>query len=1152
MELNAQQKKAVEYLDGPLLVLAGPGTGKTQLLSRKVEYILSHTDTNPENILCLTFTESGATNMRERLLTTIKSAAMKVNIGTYHSFGADILAEYKNYSETYDRRLDAVIDDVTKFKIIKNLQTKLPASDILRGDRIRDIISVISEAKSANLSSSDLAKIAEQNLADSAMLSQEVAPLFANLVPRRLEASLDNVYRPIYEVLQKYAEAEPILPSVERSAGIIARDLKDALVEAESNQKITPLSAWKDKYFEKDLHGNYRLSDRIANKKLASVAKIMESYQEYLIANGLLDFDDMIQEAVKALKTDAGFRATLQERYQFIMLDEFQDTNPAQLSIVQALTDYENPMIMAVGDDDQAIYEFQGALSSNLLDFQRHYSAHVIPLVENYRSTQEILDFSREIIQQAPERFADKELIAHQKAPKTSQIYRYEFLGADAEYTFIADQIAKLIAAGVPQKEIAVLSYKTKYFEPLLPYLKAHPEIKIAYEKRDNLFTDKHCHEIITTLTYVYELANEKRIDTPVMEILSYSWFKLPYIEIIRLVSQARRDKKSIFEVLGAAEIPEITEVAGFLANLAAKSFSEPLFTLMEPIIRRIDAEIIDPYERFQFYENLASLKASLKQHFNDQPLKLSHLIEFVNDYTIAEMPLSVKSPYRDAVDAVQIMTAHKAKGLEFKHVFVISADNTAWGKSGGNNNLLSLPRNLTQIRHTGITDGEKLRILYVAFTRAKQAIYITNSITDFSGKKSARLAYLKEYEDKDESGATVVYSPLIPSGRVITNYTFTPATVQDSIKNWFMDYVAGSPDMRSLYQERVNNFKMSASALTSFIDIIKAGPQSFFKSYILEAPRDPETEQLAHGTIMHTVFEKITTAGISDREALDLYLSELPKHDLPQEIIEKLRITGPQDLTIAINAFDHILRQGKAEVDFATDRLSINGIPVTGKIDHLIINEQAKTIEIYDFKASVYSTKKWDTDPRMYKYLLQLIFYKMLLNHSPRFARYKVEKAHILFVLPDRKDNQVAEREYTFNPTDEAKFMKLLAAVYHEIRSLDFLDDKDIFISADDNRKMQDLTAFIDLLLAKTGNVWYNSSRSPGSRPGFAIYWKGVKWLEVKVYGPGGVYLESHVFSTTESGYAEAATYIRSHLNAGHRVEGSGVDKVRAYYGSL
>lgn len=95
MELNAQQKKAVEYLDGPLLVLAGPGTGKTQLLSRKVEYILSHTDTNPENILCLTFTESGATNMRERLLTTIKSAAMKVNIGTYHSFGADILAEYK-------------------------------------------------------------------------------------------------------------------------------------------------------------------------------------------------------------------------------------------------------------------------------------------------------------------------------------------------------------------------------------------------------------------------------------------------------------------------------------------------------------------------------------------------------------------------------------------------------------------------------------------------------------------------------------------------------------------------------------------------------------------------------------------------------------------------------------------------------------------------------------------------------------------------------------------------------------------------------------------------------------------------------------------------------------------------------------------------
>ena len=122
MGLNKEQASAVEYLDGPLLVLAGPGTGKTQLLSAKVAYILEHTDTNPENILCLTFTESGASNMRERLGTMVGRAAAKVNIFTYRAFGSNILERYKNYAENFDRRLDNVIDGVTQYKLIKQIQ----------------------------------------------------------------------------------------------------------------------------------------------------------------------------------------------------------------------------------------------------------------------------------------------------------------------------------------------------------------------------------------------------------------------------------------------------------------------------------------------------------------------------------------------------------------------------------------------------------------------------------------------------------------------------------------------------------------------------------------------------------------------------------------------------------------------------------------------------------------------------------------------------------------------------------------------------------------------------------------------------------------------------------------------------------------------
>ena len=251
MNLNQKQKEAVEYLEGPLLVLAGPGTGKTQLLSEKVAYILKNIDIGPENILCLTFTDSGALNMRERLKSIIGKDGTKVNIGTYHSFGSDILAQYKNYAEDYDRKLDSAIDEVTQFKIIKSIQDNLSAKDILRGDSVKDIISVISSAKSAGLSGKDLGKIAEVNMEDSEVLSKAISPLLKNVVPRAFRESFDNAYQPIYEILKEYTESKPIFGRIQRLIVGLARDLKDAISGAESTEKIKPLSSWKDKYFEK-------------------------------------------------------------------------------------------------------------------------------------------------------------------------------------------------------------------------------------------------------------------------------------------------------------------------------------------------------------------------------------------------------------------------------------------------------------------------------------------------------------------------------------------------------------------------------------------------------------------------------------------------------------------------------------------------------------------------------------------------------------------------------------------------------------------------------------------------------------------------------------------------------------------------------------
>ena len=350
MPLNQAQKQAVEYLEGPLLVLAGPGTGKTQLLSAKVEYILKNTDTNPHNILCLTFTEAGASNMRTRLTSMIGRAANEVNIHTYHAFGSDLLAQYKNYSTEFSRQLDQPIDAVTQHKIIKQIQHNLPAGNIMKTANISDILSTISSAKSARLSADDLMKIANQNQDITAEINDDIPRIMEKLIPRMPFAdAVKQVYRPLLELFLKYSSPDPIVGQIEPEANLYARELDQIIKDQESAEKpkLGPLSKWKDANLEKDPNNRFRLKNHVANLKLESLADIMQQYDTYLQENGLFDFADMIEESIRILKEDTGFRATLSERYQYILLDEFQDTNPSQFELIHLISGDDSPIIMA-------------------------------------------------------------------------------------------------------------------------------------------------------------------------------------------------------------------------------------------------------------------------------------------------------------------------------------------------------------------------------------------------------------------------------------------------------------------------------------------------------------------------------------------------------------------------------------------------------------------------------------------------------------------------------------------------------------------------------------------------------------------------------------------------------------------------------------
>ena len=1099
MELNNAQKQAVEYLDGPLLVLAGPGTGKTQLLSSKVAYILENTDTNPENILCITFTDNGAANMRNRLASIVGKAAHSINISTYHAFGLDILYRYQQYSPDLNRKLENAISDVAGYKIIKNILANLPATDILKHDNIKDILATISEAKAARLNAKSLTKIATHNTDQSASLNAEIAPVLATTTGKtmKLEQALETVYYPIADLIAPLTSNQPIAGNVYPLANDLLYSLKKAIDEANNPDKpsVSPLTKWRNAYFELDANGDWRLSNIVANKKLTSIALVMESYQQYLIEHHLYDFNDMIELAIETLKNDQGFRLSLSEKIQYILLDEFQDTNPAQFELIRLLTDYEKPNIMAVGDDDQAIFAFQGANASNLLDFQNHYNAKVIVLTENYRSTQDILDFSRHIANQLSDSFAKSRNINKQlqakgfeeylqsnslKKQSSHEVTRHNFVASADEYAWVANEINNLIESGIKQTEIAVIAPKHKYLIPFLPHLKKYPNINIAYEKRDNIFENPAINQLLKLSKFIYELAAEKPTSHFVLEILAFPFWKISPATAIEAAHTAKKSKTSILKVVANSEDEKLKNIADFISALVVISYDTPLELFLDYLIgtATLENHQTSPFliyyqnhqtdvEIYELYNHLHILKSALSNYSENPSPKLQDLITFVDDYADANYPLTNTSPYQSSPNAIQLMSGHKSKGLEFKYVFLISTDDRAWGNQKGNNNTLSLPKNLTHIRHTGATEDECIRLFFVAATRAKTNLIMTNSGFNFDGKPNKSLQYLNETEQNNE-----LISPYLPekSQKIIKHEeTKTETSLDDTLKtHWSAIYQKPDTNLRNLLLKHVESYRLTATDLTSFINLKYGGPQAFYQRRILNAPDEPISPQLMLGNLVHAVFEKITKEHIDDDAAFEYFKERLDEEALPVKDREELAEKGLHILEISLQKFGKLLRAPTAmsEVDFRKHHLQIDNLQITGKIDHIQVDKNQKTIKIYDFKTGNHHApgKKvgWQGDLSLFNYSLQLEFYKLLLKTSSEYRNYQITEGHILFVNPDH-EGQVYDEVYEFTDESAEKFLNLAKAIYYQIKTLDFLDNNELNLPPNEEVSMKQIREFIE-----------------------------------------------------------------------------------------
>ena len=1087
--LNNAQREAVTTIEGPVLVIAGPGTGKTQLLSVRVARILQETDTLPQNILCLTFTESGAQNMRERLTRFIGQNAYNVNIGTYHSFGGDLIRRFPEvFAET---RLQAPADELTKRQVLREIVENLSYTNPLKQVRhhLGDLIGTISEIKRGLLGAEDLRAIAQENAIFIAAANSEVQTIFGGL--QRLPGSAAKaipLFQQLFTAIEGLVPPVPIHPGFGSLGNIAAVELATALQEATDTNKSTPLTAWKNKWLAKDNDNAFVFSGLLENRRIISLADVFEQYQEALAAKGWYDFDDMILRAIEALEKNPDLRYSLQEQYLYILLDEFQDTNAAQLKLVQLLSDSPvnegRPNVLAVGDDDQAIYAFQGAQYSNMLDFHSMYrGVKVINLTENYRSSADILTTARNISTQIEARLEkhfegmSKDLnAANKRLPERADLHRREFQSDVAQYDWIAKQIKQLIDSGTSPSEIAVLAPKHRQLEPLVPYL-AELEVPMRYEKRENILEAPVVRQLLTMSKLVLALAadNEARADSLWPEALSFDFWRIPVTDIWQVswqVNDSRGDEKVTWsKALLASSKPQLKAAATLILSLAGRVQVETCEQMLDYLIGTDPvtthetgdhATVRSPLREFYtgaevqhtnpelFYDtisHLTVLRAKLRdfEATHDGALTLQELINFVEMYEAAEERLLNTSPYNQQADAVQLMTVFKAKGLEYEHVFLPSMQDDVWGStSRGNSNKLTLPPNLTPIRHAGATDDERLRILFVAVTRAKLGLHMTSFAKTYSGKDTRHLKYLDEQEQEDGTFRSLV---LPVHAQTIELNDHEAPTLASLELNWHQRHIQarGDVDLRGLLGERLEKYQLSPTHLTKFIDLEYGGPEVFFFDVLLRFPQAP-TANSQFGNAIHETLEWVqhqTTAAAavpSVTQVTEHFARCMRTYKMTAQQMELEIERGVKALEAYMKARGHIFKPtDRAEHNFKNEGVFVGEAHLAGKVDRMEINTADKTITVVDYKTGR-PHPKWGSEPKLHRYQLQLYCYKLLIEKSHTFRGYTVTGGRLEFVEPDN-EGHVHALDLTFKPEETARAAQLLEAVWKHVHELDFPD---------------------------------------------------------------------------------------------------------------
>ncbi len=923
--LNPQQREAVETIEGPVMVMAGPGTGKTQILTLRLANILARTDTNPENILALTFTESAAANMRRRLAGIIGTPAYYVNILTFHSFCNEII---KNYPD--------------KFPTIIGSTPATPA------DQITIIRKIIGST-----------------------------PL--------------KLLKPIGH---KFYYVGPALKAI--------KDLK--------NENLDPAN------YEAKLHREF--------KKDKELALVYKKYQQELRTQKLYDFDDMILETVKALQTNSDFLAELQEKYQYILVDEHQDTNGAQNKTLELLAGYDDqPNLFIVGDEKQAIFRFQGACLENFLYFKNKYpQVKLVTLEQNYRSHQKILDASESVIVNNLATLASTALKSNQKTTG-HKINVISCENPEAEYIFLCQKIKSLTLGKMRDKkvvahEIAILYRENKEAEALADIL-ARNKIPFTIESDENILEDI----VIKKLNWLLKAIHNPSNPELVFRAAHLDFLGIDPLEIYKNPSRGPPDfyakltswKKLSYNQNFAQFFETVIKDSGFIKHL----LKQPDYHHQVAKINALFAEV----------------KKISKEKNN---FELKDYLEYIETLQEHNLPIKIKTAAPE--NAVRLMTAHKAKGLEFDIVFITKACDKHWGNRR-NINHFDLPVTLTYTDKVERNEDER-RLFYMALTRARKEIFITYSALSAEGREQVPSQFINEIKPE----------------------FVTVKSVKSITPNKTMVWLKQSPAQPTVDENKLvkNLFTQKGFSPTSLNNYLQC-PWSFFYNNLLQIPKTPTNSQM-YGTAKHQALQKFFEAkNRSKRLLIKEFKNGLEKQFISKNDLEQLHKKGRETLSAyhdfyknSFN-FNTITEFKISGVDFIVGKEKIR---LTGKLDKIEFPNGSKRdkreVMVVDYKTSQPRSRNWilgETKDSSGDYFRQLVFYKLLLDSLPS-KKYHMTSGVIDFVEPlqnvrGKPDPKGKFKKETFEitRTDVSDLKNLISQTADEILNLKFwnkrCDDK-------------------------------------------------------------------------------------------------------------